>query len=104
MKNLPTAAVLTAVLTAFASLAAALDGKGWTFSAGIFDTARDERPVEVGIEYRFLPIKLFSLPVTMSAGVSANENESFYFYSSFRYDHALSERWVLTPNPGRRNL
>ena len=100
MKNLLTAAALAVALATSATPAAALDGKGWTLSAGIFDTARDERPVEVGIEYRFPKITLFSLPITMVGGVMATENESFYVYGAFRYDHALAERWVLTPTLG----
>ena len=87
--------LLLAAPGAFAS-----DSGSWAFSVGQFDIARDEKPWEVGIEYRFPSVKLWSLPLTPAVGISGNEDESFWVYGTMKYDWELSDRWVLSPSLG----
>jgi lipid A 3-O-deacylase len=89
---------ILAVLVLAAPGALAAQGGGWAFSAGKFDIARDEKPVEAGIEYRFRPFRLWSVRLTPMAGLSATEDGNAWIYAGLRYDFDLSARWVLTPN------
>lgn len=84
--------------TLLAPVARADDGGAWAFSVGKFDIARDAKPIEGGIQYRFRPVTLWSVPLTPMVGVSATEDGSAWIYAGLRYDFELSERWALTPN------
>lgn len=78
--------------------ARAEDGGTWAFSVGQFDVARDANPVEGGIQYRFRPLALWSVPLTPMIGISATEDGNVWVYGGLRYDFELSKRWVVTPN------
>ncbi|MEE8526591.1 MAG: acyloxyacyl hydrolase [Thermoanaerobaculia bacterium] len=92
--------ILTMLVPAMllAPAARADEGGAWAFSVGKFDIARDAKPLEGGIQYRFRPLALWSVPLTPMVGVSATEDGSAWIYAGLRYDFELSERWALTPN------
>ncbi len=92
------ACAVSVLLLASAAQADQEGGGGWAFSAGVFDIARDEKPIEGGIEYRFREVSLWSVPLTPMLGVAATEDGSAWIYGGLRYDYELSERWLLTPN------
>ena len=75
-------------------------GTSWAVSLGRFDVARDEKPVEGGLQLRLPKFSLGSLELTPAVGVSANEDQGFWIYGVLRYDYRLSERWVVTPHVG----
>ncbi len=88
-------------LTAFALLPAAPAAAAvWAVSCGQFDIARDEKPVEAGLQLRLSAFSLGSLELVPAVGVSATEDGGFWAYGALRYDLELSERWVLTPTLG----
>lgn len=92
---------LTALLLTLAAPAAGAQGlRGLTFSIGRFDVARDERPTEAGLEYRFRPVKLWSVPFKPGVGVTVTEDDSYWVYANVGYDFELGRRWVVTPALG----
>ena len=99
MKKTPKVVVLAA-LTLLSAVPATAGGGGWAVSVGRFDIAREEKPVEGGLQYRFDGFSLGPLELTPAAGISANEDEGVWVYGVLRYDFEVSERWVLTPTLG----
>lgn len=94
---------LVLALGAFLLAAAPLAAEGGlALSVGQFAVIDDHEPnkaVEVGIEYRFRPFRLFErLDLTPVLGVSATEEEAVWIYAGLRYDIPLGDRWVLTPH------
>lgn len=93
--------VLTlAALALLPASPAAAAGGSWAVSLGQFDVARDEKPFEGGLQFRFPAFSFGSLELTPAVGAAANEDESFWIYGALRYDFELSERWVVTPTVG----
>ena len=96
-KTLQTVALTVVALLPAASAATAGD---WAVHAGRFDIARDEKPVEGGLQYRFAGFSLGPFELTPAVGLAATENENVWVYGALRYDFELSARWVLTPTLG----
>lgn len=67
-------------------------------SAGLFDIGQSQKATEAGLEIRLEPFQLFGLDIIPAFGVSANEDGAFWGYAGFRWDFALGEKWVITPN------
>ena len=89
-----------ALLPLLAVPAAAQGSEGWAFSIGQFDIARNERPTEGGIEYRFRSVELWSVSIKPTVGVTVTEDDSYWVYATAGYDFELGSRWVLTPSLG----
>jgi len=68
------------------------------FSAGAFEAFdKDGKAAEIGVEYRFSPMEsVFNLIPTV--GLNINEDGAYWASAGVRYDYALSQNWVLTPN------
>lgn len=98
MQTMARILTLSVLVLLTAAGARAQDNGGWAFSLGQFDIARDERPAEGGLEYRFRRVSLWSVPLTPMVGFSATEDGSAWIYGGLRYDFELSRRWLLTPN------
>lgn len=77
--------------------AAAEGAGGWAFSLGVFDIADNDKAVEGGVEYRWLPSTLWVLDLEPVVGLSANSDGSFLGYGGLRYDFELGARWAITP-------
>lgn len=63
-------------------------------SAGIFEVFESENSAEFGAEYRFTPQYWDLVP---AIGVSANSDGGYWLHAGLRYDFALNEKWLLTP-------
>ncbi|MEM7584109.1 MAG: acyloxyacyl hydrolase [Acidobacteriota bacterium] len=107
-KTLKVLLMATGLLWVFAADAAAADGSnGWAIYGGIFDTRGDDRPgvddrpFELGIEYRWREIERFELPSRLqlkpTAGLAGTEDGNVWIYGGLRLDVQLGERWVMTP-------
>lgn len=93
-------AATIAVLTPATASAGEPDPRaGWAVSAGYFDTNTDFDVAEIGLEYRFRPVKtLGGLRLKPMVGISANEDDAFWAYGGVRYDYAFAEHWVVAPS------
>lgn len=76
----------------------AAQSSGLAVSAGLFDIGQSEKAAEAGLEYRLEKIRLLRLALTPTFGVTANEDGAFWGYAGFRWDLALGEKWIVTPN------
>ncbi len=74
--------------------------KGLAVYGGIYDTANDDQPLEVGVEYRFAGLKVPKLPVSMAlrptVGVAGTEDGNAWIYGGLRLDLKLGGL-VVTP-------
>ncbi len=90
--------LLCLLCAACALPAAAGDGPtGLAFAEGRFDIARDEKPLEIGLQYRFRPFELWSVPLIPMVGISATAYKNLWVYGGLRYDWKLSKHWIATP-------
>ena len=96
-RQLAASAILT-LLTAPAAGAVGLGG--WAFYGGIYNTANDDNPTELGVEYRFSGLKIPKLPATVAlkpaVGVAGTEDGNAWVYGGLRLDLKLAS-WVVTP-------
>lgn len=94
------------VSTLLATVPPAAAANGWAFSAGVYDTEETERPLEVGVEYRFEAFTLEKIPLLRHAplipvvGFAGTEDGNFWGYGGLRADWEFSPRWYLTPQVG----
>ncbi|WP_395377851.1 acyloxyacyl hydrolase [Marinicella sp. W31] len=63
---------------------------------GVFDNL--DNPEQYGLEVRGKKFSRFNLIPTF--GYLWTENDSDYYYTELKYDHALNERWVMTSSLG----
>ena len=82
--------------------AEAQDATGWAVYGGIYDTAAEEQPVELGVEYRWPTLELGNLlPARLAlepaAGAAGTEDGNFWVYGGLRLDLELGGGWVVTP-------
>lgn len=93
-------AILVAFLVCLAAPASALDEQsaatGWAFHTGVFDLAKYQDTVEVGVEYRWRPFELFRLQLKPTLGFTANADEGYWGYAGLRWDIPTKGRWVPT--------
>ncbi len=94
--------VAAAVILALA-LAPAADArglKGWSLYGGIFNTANEDNPTELGVEYRFATLKVPKLPAVLALkpaiGAAGTEDGNAWAYGGLRLDLTLGS-WVITP-------
>ncbi len=92
-----TSLILTAAL---APAAGALGLGGVAVYGGIFNTAGDHQPTELGLEYRFKGIKIPKLPASIALkpalGVAGTEDGNKWIYGGLRLDLKLLG-WAVTP-------
>ena len=74
--------------------------RGWSIYGGIYNTANDDNPTELGVEYRFKGLRIPKLPVSLSlkpaVGVAGTEDGNAWAYGGLRLDLKLGG-WVITP-------
>jgi len=64
-------------------------------STGVFEIFQsDTHSTEFGAEYRFAPRQWDLVP---AVGINANSDGGYWAHAGVRYDFALSENWLLTP-------
>ncbi|HET8807346.1 MAG TPA: acyloxyacyl hydrolase [Methylophaga sp.] len=63
-------------------------------SAGAFEVFESDSNAEIGAEYRFSPQSWDLIP---AVGLNANSDGGYWAHAGLRYDFALSENWLLTP-------
>ena len=94
--------LITALILASAPVPAAEAAglSGLALYGGIFNTANDDNPTELGVEYRFAGLKLPSLPASMAlrpaVGVAGTEDGNAWIYGGLRLDLKLGG-WAVTP-------
>ncbi len=85
---------------ASAPRAEAIGLRGWAIYGGIYNTANEDKPTELGLEYRFDAFKLAKLPAVMAlkpaVGVAGTEDGNAWVYGGLRLDLKLGP-WVVTP-------
>ncbi len=85
---------------AIAPSAGAVGLRGWAIYGGIYNTANDDNPTELGVEYRFDAIKVPKLPALIAlkpvVGVAGTEDGNAWIYGGLRLDLKLGS-WVVTP-------
>ncbi len=90
----------TILAAAVAPGAEAIGLEGWAAQGGIYNTADDDNPLELGVEYRFAGLKVPGLPVSMAlkpaVGISGTEDGNGWIYGGLRLDLKLGG-WVVTP-------
>ncbi len=83
-----------------ATHAGAMGLKGWSVYGGIYNTANDDNPTELGVEYRFAGIKIPKFPAFIvlkpAAGIAGTEDDNFWAYGGLRLDFKLGS-WAVTP-------
>ena len=93
-------AASVALALAMAPGAQALGLEGWAVYGGIFNTANDDNPTELGVEYRFKGLRLPKLPASLAlrpaVGVAGTEDGNFWAYGGLRLDLKLGA-WAVTP-------
>ena len=74
---------------------------GWAIYGGTYDTAEDDQPLELGLEYRWSAIKPDKfhprLALKPTAGIAGTEDGNAWVYGGLRLDVKLGEHWVTTP-------
>ncbi len=74
--------------------------RGWTIYGGIYNTANEDQPTELGVEYRFDALKVPKLPAVLelkpAVGVAGTEDGNAWVYGGLRLDLKLAS-WVITP-------
>ncbi len=74
--------------------------KGWSVYGGIYNTANDDNPTELGVEYRFAGLKIPRFPASIAlkpaVGVAGTEDGNAWAYGGLRLDLKLGS-WVVTP-------
>ncbi len=74
--------------------------KGWSIYGGIYNTANDDNPTELGVEYRFKGLKIPKFPASIAlkpaVGVAGTEDGNTWAYGGLRLDFKLGS-WVITP-------
>lgn len=68
----------------------------WAVYGGIYDTAEDDKPIELGTEFRFAALKIPKVSLRPAAGIAGTEDGNFWGYGGLRLDLKLG-RWVITP-------
>lgn len=63
-------------------------------SAGVFEIFEQHNSAEFGAEYRFSPQFWDLVP---AAGVAANTDGGYWAHAGIRYDFALGEKFIVTP-------
>lgn len=63
-------------------------------STGVFEVFESGHSTEFGAEYRFSP-QLWDL--VPAVAINANTDGAYWLHAGLRYDFALSENWLLTP-------
>ncbi len=91
----------TVILTLMLAPAAGAAGfKGWSVYGGIYNTANEDNPTELGVEYRFAGLRIPKLPASIAlkpaVGVAGTEDGNFWGYGGLRLDLKLGS-WVVTP-------
>jgi lipid A 3-O-deacylase len=85
---------------AFAPAAGAAGIGGLAVYGGIFNTANDDNPLELGLEYRFDGIKIPKLPASLAlrpaVGIAGTEDGNKWIYGGLRLDVKLLG-WAVTP-------
>ena len=84
------------VLLAFSTIAHADESEAIAVSVGAYD-AFENAATEVGIEYRFRPLKSVANLVP-AVGVGINSDDDYWLYGGVRYDIDFAEKWVFTPH------
>ena len=69
---------------------------GWALSLGAFDIIDSDKAVELGIEYRFEPFRLWRLDLKPVVGLSATSEGNYWSYGGFRWDIPTEGRWIAT--------
>ncbi len=92
---------MTAILAmALAPGAEAIGLEGWAVYGGIYNTANDDNPTELGVEYRFAGLKVPKLPGSIALepaiGIAGTEDGNGWIYGGLRLDLKLGG-WVVTP-------
>ena len=94
------AATSLILASAFAPAAGAAGLGGLAVYGGIFNTANDHKPTELGLEYRFKGIKIPKLPASIAlrpaVGVAGTEDGNKWIYGGLRLDLKLLG-WAVTP-------
>lgn len=93
------ASLLAAILLCSAAPASALDdgdpASGWAFHLGVFDLAKFQETVEVGVEYRWQPFELFRLDLKPTVGITVTADEGYWGYAGLRWDiPTKGSRWM----------
>ena len=74
--------------------------KGWSVYGGIYNTANDDNPTELGVEYRYAGIRIPKLPASIAlkpaVGVAGTDDGNYWAYGGLRLDLKLGS-WVVTP-------
>lgn len=70
-------------------------GRGFALSFGYYDFDDPLEAVELGVDYRFEPIRWGLVP---HVGLHATEDETVFGYVGLRRNFELSARWLLTPS------
>ncbi len=74
---------------------------GWAVYGGTYDTAEDQQPLELGLEYRWsaiAPDKFHPrLALKPAAGIAGTEDGNSWVYGGLRLDIKLGDHWVTTP-------
>lgn len=95
--------ILAVSLVLAAAIAPGADAKGikgWSVYGGIYNTANDDNPTELGVEYRFKGLKIPKFPdfivLKPAAGIAGTEDGNAWAYGGLRLDFKLGS-WVITP-------
>ncbi len=94
--------LVTSIVLALAATsdANAAGFKGWSVYGGIFNTANDDQPTELGVEYRFAGLRTPKFPASIAlkpaVGIAGTEDGNAWVYGGLRLDLKLGS-WVLTP-------
>ncbi len=80
--------------------AGAIGLQGWTVYGGIYNTANEDNPAELGVEYRFAGLKIPKLPASIAlkpaVGAAGTKDGNAWVYGGLRLDLKLGG-WVVTP-------
>jgi lipid A 3-O-deacylase len=99
-KRRPTFLLLLFLLLLLPAAPSAAESPDWAVSVGLFDIGQSEKATEAGVEIRLAPRRLWRFDLVPTFAVTANEDGAFWGTAGFRWDVALGEKWVLTPNFG----
>ncbi|MDI3326626.1 acyloxyacyl hydrolase [Pontibacterium granulatum] len=92
----PLSALSAMVLLALSTITNADDSGALAVSVGAYD-AFENASTEVGLEYRFRPLKSVARLVP-ALGIGVNSDDDYWLYGGFRYDMDFAEKWVFTPH------
>jgi len=90
--------VTSIIYFSLAPSAFAEESSALAISVGAFDAFdNDDTAAEFGIEYRFAPMES-AYKVIPVVGLTVNSDGGYWLHTGIRYDHHLSENWLLTPH------